>query len=203
MEWQKVEEVSGLLVNRLGSSLSKKILASAITPAERNFYCPKELRAIFDVIVKGKTPKIYVTGNRGGFCASSAISSVGNMVFRIEKGKVTAETYLDFLQKIIKQHPNRKIIIIADNARPHIAKLIKEFVKSNEKRIAIYQLPPYSPDLNPDEHVWSYLKAYELKDHQAQKTDELKTLTIKKMHKIQRNPQLIKSFFISKKVSLL
>ena len=164
----------------------------SLTPAVGTTWAPK-----------GKTPKIYVTGNRGGFCASSAISSVGNMVFRIEKGKVTAETYLDFLQKIIKQHPNRKIIIIADNARPHIAKLIKEFVKSNEKRIAIYQLPPYSPDLNPDEHVWSYLKAYELKDHQAQKTDELKTLTIKKMHKIQRNPQLIKSFFISKKVSLL
>lgn len=152
---------------------------------------------------KGKTPKIYVTGNRGGFCASSAISSVGNMVFRIEKGKVTSETYLDFLQKIIKQHPNRKIIIIADNARPHTAKLIKEFVKSNEKKIAIYQLPPYSPDLNPDEHVWSYLKAYELKDHQAQKTDELKKLTINKMHKIQRKPELIKSFFVSKKVTLL
>lgn len=151
---------------------------------------------------KGKTPKIYVTGNRGGFCASSAINPAGNMVFRIEKGKVTAETYLDFLQKIIKQHPHRKIIVIADNARPHTAKLIKEFVISNNKKIAIYQLPPYSPDLNPDEHVWSYLKAYELKDHQVQKTDELKSLTIKKMHKIQRNSTLIKSFFNLKKVTL-
>lgn len=152
---------------------------------------------------KGQTPKIYVTGNRGGFCASSAISPAGHMVFRIEKKKVTAEVYLDFLQKIIRQHPNRKIIIVADNARPHIAKLIKEFVMSNKKKIAIYQLPPYSPDLNPDEHVWSYLKAYELKDHQAQKTDELKVLTIRKMHKIQRNSQLIKSFFMQKYVTLL
>jgi len=46
------------------------------------------------------------------------------------------------------------------------------------------------------------LKAYELKDHQAQKTDELKTLTIKKMHKIQKNQTLIKSFFM-KKLSII
>ena len=34
---------------------------------------------------KGKTPKIKVTGNKGGFCVTSAISPAGRMVFRIEK----------------------------------------------------------------------------------------------------------------------
>ncbi|MEK6891968.1 MAG: IS630 family transposase [Nanoarchaeota archaeon] len=152
---------------------------------------------------KGKTPKIYVTGNRGGFCASSAISPAGHMVFRIEKKRVNAQVHIDFLSKIILQHPSRKIVIIEDNAPAHKSKLIKEFEMSNKKRIAIYKLPPYSPDLNPDEHVWSYLKAYELKDHQAQKTDELKKLTIKKMQKIQQNQTLIKSFFMEKYVTLL
>ena len=152
---------------------------------------------------KGQTPKIYVTGNRGGFCASSAISPAGRMVFRIEKGKVNAQAHIDFLSKIILQHPNRKIIIVEDNAPAHIAKLVKEFEMSNKKRIVIYHLPPYSPDLNPDEHVWSQLKAYELKDHQAQKINELKELTFKKMHKIQKNSTLIKSFFMKKYVTLL
>jgi len=152
---------------------------------------------------KGKTPKIYVTGNRGGFCASSAIGPAGRMVFRIEKKRVNAQAHIDFLSKIILQHPNRKIIIIEDNAPAHKSKLVKEFEMSNKKRIAIYKLPPYSPDLNPDEHVWSYLKGYELKDHQAQKIDELKKLTMKKMQKIQRNQTLLKSFFMKKYVTLL
>lgn len=150
---------------------------------------------------KGKTPKIKVTGNRGGFCVSSAISPVGKMVFRIEKGKVNATTYLDFLQKIIKQHPNRKIIIIADNAPAHKSSLVQGFTESNKKRFAIYNLPPYSPETNPDEHIWSYLKAYELKAHQAQTTEELKHLAYKKMQKIQRNSELINSFFRKKYVS--
>ena len=61
---------------------------------------------------KGKTPIIKVTGKKGGICVSSAISLAGRMVFRIEKGRMTSETYIDFLAKIILQHPRRKIVII-------------------------------------------------------------------------------------------
>ena len=144
----------------------------------------------------GETPKIKVTGKRGGLCLSSAISPAGKMVFRIEKGKINAQAHIDFLSKIILQHPNRKIIIIEDNARPHIAKLVKEFVISNKKRIAIYNIPAYSPELNPDEEVWNYLKNVKLKDHQARSKEEFRTLTESKMKSIQRKPNLISSFFI-------
>lgn len=150
---------------------------------------------------KGKTPIISVTGNRGGFCVSSGITPAGKFVFRIEKGKINSNSHLDFLQKIIKQHPNRKIIVVADNASSHKSNLIKGFVESNKKRFALYHIPPYSPDLNPDEHIWSYLKAYELKAHQAQNISDLKKLTNKKLKKIQRNPELIKSFFMKNKVA--
>jgi len=150
---------------------------------------------------KGKTPTINVTGNRGGFCVSSGITPAGKLIFRIEKGKVNSNSHLDFLQKIIKQHPKRKVIVVADNASSHKSNLIRGFVESNKQRFALYHIPPYSPDLNPDEHIWSYLKAYELKAHQAQTVSELKKLTNKKMQKIQRNANLIKSFFMKNKVA--
>ena len=67
----------------------------------------------------------------------------------------------------MRQHPFRKIIVIEDNAKPHIAGLVKDFVRENKNRIAVYYLPPYSPDLNPDEKVWKYLKHIKLKAHQA------------------------------------
>ncbi len=53
-----------------------------------------------------------------------------------------------------------------------------------------------APELNPTEHVWAYLKAHELKTHQAQNTEELKHLTKRKMQSIQRRKDLIHSFFI-------
>ena len=96
---------------------------------------------------KGKTPKIKVTGNKGGFCVTSAISPAGRMVFRIEKEIIHAEQHIEFLKQIMRQHPFRKIIVIEDNAKPHIAGLVKDFVRENKNRIAVYYLPPYSPDL--------------------------------------------------------
>ena len=145
---------------------------------------------------KGKTPKIKVTGNRGGLCVTSAISPVGRMVFRIENDTIHAEEHIDFLKQIMKQHPHRKIIVIEDNARPHIAGAVKDFVRENKNKIAVYYLPTYSPDLNPDEKVWKYLKYVKLKAHQARNIKEFKPLVQAKMQSIQKKPNTIKSFFI-------
>lgn len=145
---------------------------------------------------KGQTPVVKVTGKRGGFCLTSAISPAGKMVFRIEKEKVNARVHIEFLEQILKHHPNRKIIVIEDNARPHISKEVKEFTEQHKKKFAIYHIPSYAPELNPDEHVWQYLKGYQLKSHQAQDTKELKKLVKRKMQSIQRKKTLIHSFFI-------
>lgn len=152
---------------------------------------------------KGETPVAKVTGKKGGICVSSAISPAGRMVFRIEKGKMTSQTHIDFLSKIILQHPRRKIVVISDNAPIHKAKLVKEFILSNEKRISLFHIPAYSPELNPDEHVWCYLKAYELVAHQAQNKEELRKVVNAKMHKIARKENLIHSFFMQNKVTRL
>ena len=150
---------------------------------------------------KGETPVIKVTGKKGGICVSSAISPAGRMVFRIEKGRMTSETYIDFLAKIIIQHPGRKIVVISDNAPIHKSKAVQSFLLSNEKRISLFHIPAYSPELNPDEHVWCYLKAYELVAHQAQNKEELKKLVNAKMHKIAGKEKLIHSFFMQNKVT--
>lgn len=145
---------------------------------------------------KGKTPLVKVTGKRGGLCVTSAISPARKMVFRIEKGKVNAGKHIEFMEQMLKQHPNRKLIVIEDRLPAHRAKKVQRFVEENKKRLAVYYLPPYAPELNPDEHVWAYLKAYQLKTHQAKDTTELKKLVKRKMQSIQRKKELLHSFFI-------
>jgi len=97
-------------------------------------------------------------------------------LFRTEKGKINAKKHIEFLGRIIKRHPQRKIIVVKDRAPAHRAKLVKDFVEQYKRRLAVYLLPPYAPELSPDEHVWEYLKAYQLKAHQAKTTEELKNL---------------------------
>lgn len=145
---------------------------------------------------KGETPKIKVTGNRGSIAVSSAISPAGRMLFRIEKENVNSKSFIDFLKQIIRNHKWRKIIVIADNSPAHTAKAVENFIEQNKNRIVIYYLPTYSPDLNPDEEVWKYLKNVKLKAHQARNKKEFKPLVLSKMYSIQKKPNLIKSFFI-------
>lgn len=146
---------------------------------------------------KGRIPKVKVTGKRGSLCVTSAISPAGKMVFRIEKEKekINFKKHIEFLKQILMRHPNRKIIIIEDNARPHIAKEVKNFVEQNKKRFSIYYIPRYSPELNPHEQVWKYLKHVKLKVHQAKNTKELKPLIKNNMISIRNKKGLVKSFF--------
>lgn len=144
---------------------------------------------------KGKTPVVKVTGKRGGITVTSAISTSGRMVFRLEKVRVNALKHIEFLEQLLQHHVRRKIVVVEDSAPVHKAKLVKEFVKRNGTRLAVYRIPSYSPELNPDEHVWQYLKGFKLKSHQAQTKEELRSLVLRKMQGIQRKRGLVKSFF--------
>ena len=118
------------------------------------------------------------------------------MIFRIEKKNVNSKTFIDFLKQIINNHRWRKIIVIADNSPAHTSKAVDNFIRENKTKIAIFYLPTYSPDLNPDEEVWKDLKNVKLRAHQARNKKEFTPLVRSKMQRIQRRPKVIKSFFI-------
>lgn len=84
----------------------------------------------------------------GGFCPSSTISLGGRILFRVEMGAVTSKTFVDFLLKMMRHHP-RRLVVVTGRAPPHVARPIKEFVRENEKRFALYYLPPILAGTQP------------------------------------------------------
>jgi len=76
----------------------------------------------------------------------------------------------------------------------HIAKRVRNFADQS-KRLRIFHIPSYSPELNPDEKVWRHTKHVTLKNHQAQDKKHLARLVLGALRKIQKNPRLTKAFF--------
>ena len=50
-----------------------------------------------------------------------------------------------------------KIILVLDNVRYHHAKLLKSWLQKHPELELVY-LPPYSPELNPIERAWWYMR---------------------------------------------
>jgi transposase len=68
------------------------------------------------------------------------------------------KSFRKHIKKLLRVYRDaRKIVLIVDNVRYHHAKLLKKFVEKN-KILEIMYLPPYSPELNPIERVWWYMR---------------------------------------------
>jgi transposase len=143
---------------------------------------------------RGKTPKQRVTGNRGGVSAMSAITSGGQLIFRLHDKRIASDQVIEFLEQMLRHHPRRHLVVVMDRAPPHVSKKTEGYIRS-QKRLHVFHLPTYSPDWNPDEKVWNPLKHQELKGHQAKTKAELKTLTDQKLTAMSSNRELLQGIF--------
>jgi transposase len=73
-----------------------------------------------------------------------------------EKGN--AKTFKKFLKKVLLNYQGKQITMVLDNVRYHHAKMLKPFLERNKNRINLLFLPAYSPDLNPIERVWWFMR---------------------------------------------
>lgn len=78
------------------------------------------------------------------------------IVKRAERGNT--KTFKLFLLKVLHEYKAKKVWMVLDNVRYHHAKRLKLFLEKNKHRIEFIFLPPYSPDLNPMERVWWYMR---------------------------------------------
>lgn len=70
---------------------------------------------------------------------------------------MTAKVFLDFVKRLLHDEPN-PVFLIVDGHPVHRSKAVKTFVDSTQGRLRLFFLPPYSPELNPDEWVWENVK---------------------------------------------
>lgn len=149
----------------------------------------------------GETPVIKKTGNRFSINMISAISNQGHLQFMIIEGngRFNSEVFETFLKQMIK-HSRRKIYFVTDNHSAHKTKKLNEWLLKNKKKIEVFFLPPYSPELNPQEYVNQDVKSNVIGKHRPINKAHMKDNVNEFMNNRKKDKKQVKKYFHEKHV---
>jgi transposase len=141
--------------------------------------------------MKGCRPELRVKARRDKLSIISAVTMDGELYFSVHGHNLTGKDTTSFLRKLMREETllGRKLLILWDNSPIHKAENVKRFLGRQRDRIITRLLPPYAPELNPDESVWNLAKHHDLpnwcpidaKEMRHVITRELRTLTTQHM----------------------
>lgn len=107
----------------------------------------------------------------------------------------TSRIFLRFVRKLRKEFPSRKIVLIVDGDPIHIAKIVQGFQRKHEAFFRLEIFPSYSPELNPTEKTWGFVKTKKLSASTATDKQELRQKTHDIMKNLKKDKNKISSFF--------
>jgi transposase len=144
----------------------------------------------------GKTPVVRTNGARSSVNLISAVSARGALHFSAFESKFEASVFIDFCERLMHD-TSGPVFLIVDGHPVHRSNAVKEFVASTQGRLRLFQLPAYSPELNPDEWVWKNVKADRIgRAGIAKDKGDLRTKAIAALQRLQQFPDLIQGFFL-------
>jgi transposase len=142
----------------------------------------------------GRTPVVEGTGARFRVNMISAVTAKGALRFSLIEGNLTAKEFIAFCKRL--QHDTAgPVFLIVDGHPVHRSKAVKDYVASTGGDLRLFQLPGYSPQLNPDEWVWKNVKHDRVGRAAVKGPDQLKAIATRALRRLQRMPHLVRGFF--------
>ncbi len=88
----------------------------------------------------------------------SSVRLNGETVYTTFSVAVNGERFQSYLQDLLSNSLRPGDIVTMDNLRTHKVEGVRKVIEA--AGASILYLPPYSPALNPIEHMWSKIKAF-------------------------------------------
>lgn len=142
----------------------------------------------------GRTPVVKATGARFSVNMISAITPAGQLRFAIVEGTLDAAKFIGFLRSLLHD-AGGKVFLVVDGHPVHRSRAVKDYVASTEGALELFQLPSYSPQLNPDEWVWKNVKHDRVGKRAVTGPDQLRELAVSALEALQAAPAKIRAFF--------
>jgi transposase len=104
----------------------------------------------------------------------------------IDQPKIVA-----FLQALVQEH-GAVLDVVWDNLTAHGGSHVRQFLQQHPQ-VRLHRLPPYAPDLNPIESVWSLTKYHRMANHQIDDLDTLHLRAQEALADVTAQPHLLRS----------
>ena len=164
---------------------------------ETGFSSEPNLRRTYGL--KGETPVIKTSGQRQKINVISAISRQGAFWCQVYAHTLKQGEFIIFLKDFMTGQRG-KVFLVLDSLPAHVANSVKEYVQSTEGKLELHFLPPYAPDLNPDEFVWNYLKETGVARKPLRQNESLRERVEADLSKLKDDRKLLRSFFNAESV---
>ena len=148
---------------------------------------------------RGRTPVLYQRTRHhtkvsviAALCVAPHRDRV-HLYFRLHgDAQINTDLVIDFLRQLNRQLQGR-IILLWDRLGAHRSKSTQGFLSDTPALHPVF-LPPYAPDLNPVEFVWSYLKTKPLANLALTELPSLQSVTRRHARSLQHKERLLRSF---------
>lgn len=118
-----------------------------------------------------------------------------------DNANVRAEDIVAFLRQL-KAQLGGPFTVLWDGSVIHSrSRLVRQWL-ARHPEVVVEDLPPYAPDLNPDEGVWGWAKYGRLANLAATDTDTLRDRVIEELTTLQDSPELLRSFIAQTELPL-
>jgi len=112
----------------------------------------------------------------------------------VVRGGVGGEVFINFLKRLLHGQ-RRPIFLIVDGHPSHRSKKVKAYVDSLQGRLRLFFLPPYSPELSPDELVWIDVKSNGVGRTLVHAPADLMRAIVARLRYLQKTPAMVRPFF--------
>jgi transposase len=107
---------------------------------------------------------------------------------------MNADVFITYCRDLL--HDDGGIVFLVIDGHPvHRSRAVTEFAASTQGKLRLFFLPPYSPELNPDEWVWKNVKHDRVGKTAITSFDDLRDKAESALLRLQRLPELVRAFF--------
>lgn len=137
---------------------------------------------------RGTRPVVGARLERKYLYAFSAVSPHDGVVDSLILPWVSAETMSLFLAEVAQRHADEFVFMVMDQAGWHLA---GDLIVPSNMRLMF--LPPYSPELNPAEHLWEELREKCFANHVFRDLHAVERALTAGLRALEADPERIRS----------